>query len=131
MLFNSITFLIFLPLVFISYWLINKTNNLKLQNLHLLTVSYVFYGWWDYRFLTLILASTLVDYVVGLKIFKCTSRVARKRLLPKHARRILFFGSQSEFKYDLPNNDLMLKLKAFYRPHNDNLTKLLGRSLPW
>lgn len=53
------------------------------------------------------------------------------RLFPKYARRILFFGSQSEFKYELPNKELMLKLEAFYRPHNDSLTKLLGRSLPW
>ena len=68
MLFNSFNFLIFLPVVFIGYWLFYK--NFKLQNILLLISSYIFYGWWDYRFLSLIMLSTLVDYFVGLQIFK-------------------------------------------------------------
>ena len=67
MLFNSLDFSIFLPLVFIFYWFfINK--NLKLQNFFLLVVSYIFYSWWDWRFLTLIFISSVVDYFVGLKL---------------------------------------------------------------
>jgi len=68
MLFNSFNFLIFLPVVFIGYWLFYK--NFKLQNILLLISSYIFYGWWDYRFLSLIMLSTIVDYFVGLQLFK-------------------------------------------------------------
>ena len=67
MLFNSLEFLIFLPTVFFFYWFVFQ-KNLRVQNLLLLLSSYVFYGWWDYRFLFLIFLSTVVDYVVGLKI---------------------------------------------------------------
>lgn len=51
------------------------------QNLWLLTASYVFYGWWDYRFLALIVASTLVDYWVGLRIAAAEEQPVRKRWL--------------------------------------------------
>lgn len=81
MLFNSIEFLLFLPLVFIGYWLLAKSR-LVYQNLLLLAASYVFYGWWDYRFLALIVASTLVDYVVGLQMTKAQQeQPVRKRWL--------------------------------------------------
>ena len=64
MLFNSIDFAVFLPIVFILYWFLFKSN-LKLQNLLIVVSSYVFYGWWDWRFLSLIVFSTAVDYTVG------------------------------------------------------------------
>lgn len=67
MLFNSVDFAIFLPLVFILYWFITN-KNLKLQNLLIVVASYVFYGWWDWRFLSLIVFSTIVDYTIGLKL---------------------------------------------------------------
>ncbi|MBT2163196.1 MBOAT family O-acyltransferase [Zobellia barbeyronii] len=67
MLFNSNDYLIFLPIVYVLYWLLFK-GNLKAQNLVILVSSYVFYGWWDYRFLFLILLSTLVDFFIGLKV---------------------------------------------------------------
>ncbi len=80
MLFNSIEFLIFLPIVLILYWFVlNKT--LKIQNLIILLSSYFFYGWWDYRFLSLILLSTLVDYFVGLYLPKQDSQKKQKLLL--------------------------------------------------
>lgn len=69
MLFNSIPFLIFLPTVFILYWFVFK-HSLKYQNLLLLAASYFFYGWWDYRFLSLIALSTLVDFIIGLALNK-------------------------------------------------------------
>ena len=53
MIFNSVTFLIFFVIVFTTYWLIPK-KNFKWQNVLLLVASYVFYGWWDWRFLSLI-----------------------------------------------------------------------------
>jgi alginate O-acetyltransferase complex protein AlgI len=52
MLFNSIEFAIFLPIVFVLYWFVTN-HNLKLQNALIVASSFVFYGWWDWRFLTL------------------------------------------------------------------------------
>ena len=80
MLFNSIEFLLFLPTIFILYWFVfNK--NLKYQNSLILASSYVFYGWWDHRFLSLIFLSTIVDYVIGLNIFNQSSKKKQKLLL--------------------------------------------------
>ncbi len=79
MLFNSIEFLLFLPVVFIIYWSISK--RLILQNVFLLAASYFFYALWDYRFLSLIIISSLVDYLVGISLSKSDSKLARKGLL--------------------------------------------------
>ena len=77
MLFNSLDFAFFLPIVFLLYWFVfNK--NLKLQNLLLVCASYLFYGWWDWRFLSLILFSTIVDYFVGLGLSKQEDKKIRK-----------------------------------------------------
>ena len=67
MLFNSINFAIFLPIVFGLYWFVAQ-KDLKVQNLLLLGASYFFYASWDYRFLFLLLFSTLLTYFTGLKI---------------------------------------------------------------
>jgi D-alanyl-lipoteichoic acid acyltransferase DltB (MBOAT superfamily) len=67
MLFNSLDFAIFLPIVFLLYWFVAQ-NNLKLQNALIVAASYVFYCWWDWRFLSLIIFSTIVDYLVGQKL---------------------------------------------------------------
>ncbi|MFT4521799.1 MAG: alginate O-acetyltransferase complex protein AlgI [Bacteroidia bacterium] len=80
MLFNSIDFAIFLPIVFILHWVIPK-NNLKLQNLFILATSYFFYGWWDWRFLSLIIFSTFVDYTVGLLLHNVENHYKRRLLL--------------------------------------------------
>ncbi|MFD2562433.1 MBOAT family O-acyltransferase [Aquimarina rubra] len=80
MLFNSLDFFIFLPVVFISYWFFFY-KNLKLQNFFILGASYLFYGMWDWRFLFLILASTTVDYFVGQYIYSSDSHKQRKRWL--------------------------------------------------
>ncbi len=80
MLFNSVDFAIFLPLVFGIYWFL--TNRwLKVQNLFIVTASYVFYGWWDYRFLALIVFSTVVDYSMGILLDKTEKKSVRQRLL--------------------------------------------------
>ncbi len=68
MLFNSFEFLIFLPIVFLLYWFVLKP--LKWQNLLVVVSSYVFYGWWDWRFLVLIAFTTLCSYFSGLLIEK-------------------------------------------------------------
>jgi alginate O-acetyltransferase complex protein AlgI len=80
MLFNSIEYFIFLPTVFFLYWFVFK-RNLKLQNLLILISSYIFYGWWDWRFLFLIFLSTVVDYFVGLKIYESRNKKERKQYL--------------------------------------------------
>lgn len=80
MLFNSIDFAIFLPIVFILYWFITN-KNLKLQNFLIVVASYFFYGWWDWRFLSLIIFSTTVDYLVGLKLSTEKRKERRKLLL--------------------------------------------------
>jgi alginate O-acetyltransferase complex protein AlgI len=80
MLFNTIDFTIFLPIVFLLYWFIfNKS--LKLQNLLIVVSSYVFYGWWDWRFLSLIIFSTIVDFSIGNKLRSEKSPSRRKIFL--------------------------------------------------
>jgi len=69
MLFNSIEYLIFFPIVFVLYWFVTR-KHIKSQNILLLASSYIFYGWWDWRFLSLIIFSSFLDYFVGLFIFK-------------------------------------------------------------
>jgi alginate O-acetyltransferase complex protein AlgI len=80
MLFNSIEFLFFLPTVFCLYWFVFQ-KKLRVQNLLLLLSSYVFYGWWDWRFLSLIFLSTIVDYFVGLKIYNSRDKKTKKSYL--------------------------------------------------
>ncbi|WP_340202313.1 MBOAT family O-acyltransferase [Ascidiimonas sp. W6] len=80
MLFNSIDFAIFLPIVFLCYWFV-VGKQLKWQNLLLVAASYLFYGWWDWRFLSLILFSTLVDYSVGIALKNQENQQKRTALL--------------------------------------------------
>ena len=80
MLFNSLDFAIFLPIVFILYWFVAQ-KNLKLQNVLLVISSYVFYGWWDWRFLLLIILSTVVDYLIGQRLETEEKQSKRKALL--------------------------------------------------
>ncbi len=80
MLFNSIEFAIFLPIVFVLYWFVTR-KNIKAQNILLLSASYVFYGWWDWRFLSLIIFSSIIDYLVGLNLAKTEDKRKRKLLL--------------------------------------------------
>ena len=78
MLFNSFSFGLFLPIVLCLYWLIGY-KKVKYQNILLLIASYFFYGLWDWRFLLLILASSLIDYFAGIEISK-SHKVSRKKL---------------------------------------------------
>ena len=76
MLFNSVEYILFLPLVFVVYWILLK-HRVNSQNILLLIASYIFYGWWDYRFLSLIAASTCIDYFTGIRIYNSRSRFER------------------------------------------------------
>ena len=66
MLFNSFEFLIFLPIVFLLYWFVFKGR--QAQNVFIVAASYVFYGWWAWRFLVLIFITTLLSYLSGILI---------------------------------------------------------------
>ncbi len=79
MLFNSVEYIIFLPSVFLLYWMINA--DVKKQNVLLLVSSYIFYGWWDWRFLSLIIFSSFVDYFIGLKLYSSQDMKVRNNWL--------------------------------------------------
>jgi D-alanyl-lipoteichoic acid acyltransferase DltB (MBOAT superfamily) len=73
MLFNSFEFLVFLPIVFLLYWCVFN-RNLRVQNGLLLLASYVFYGWWSWKFLCLLAASTLLDFLYGRGVASLNKR---------------------------------------------------------
>ena len=79
MLFNSLDFAFFLPLVFAIYWILDRFK-LKMQNAFLLLASYVFYGWWDWRFLSLIIVSSFIDFYIGINLAK-TDHYNKRRFL--------------------------------------------------
>ncbi len=74
MLFNSFDFAIFFPIVFFLYWFLFK-KNIQLRNIFLIAASYTFYGWWDWRFLSLIIISSFIDFYVGRKLDAEEARV--------------------------------------------------------
>jgi len=74
MIFNTVTFIVFLAIVFALYWGLRRRG----QNALLLVASYVFYGWWDWRFLSLIFASSLIDFWLGQRIAGTSAPRRRK-----------------------------------------------------
>lgn len=96
MLFNSIEYALFLPIVFLLYWFVT-VKKYQWQNLLLLISSYVFYGWWDWRFLSLIIISSLTDYIVGILLEKEDRDKRRKLLLAISV--LINLGILSYFKY--------------------------------
>ena len=65
MLFHTLEFALFLAAVWPAYLLLRRID---LQNALLVAASYLFYGWWEWRYLPLLLASTGVDYLIGMKL---------------------------------------------------------------
>lgn len=117
MLFNSIEFLLFLPLTFALYWFVFKP--LKWQNLFVVTASYVFYGWWDWRFLLLIALTTFCSYMSGILIQKYEGKRRRQKAISA-ANILLNLGILCVFKY--------------FNFFGDNLTalfQLFGIQLDW
>ena len=96
MLFNSLEFLLFLPAVFILYWFV-LGKSLRLQNILLVFASYLFYGWWDFRFLALIFLSTVIDYSIGRKLE--TEDVLSRRKILLWISLIVNLGLLGLFKY--------------------------------
>ncbi|MCL4113941.1 UNVERIFIED_CONTAM: hypothetical protein GTU68_065677, partial [Idotea baltica] len=95
-LFNSIEFAFFLLAVFLIYWFLTK-GKLKVQNTLLLAASFLFYGWWDYRFLSLIIFSSTLDYSIGLALGRKKTPSTRKLLL--WASLLVNLGFLGVFKY--------------------------------
>lgn len=96
MIFNSIDFIIFLPIVFLLYWFVTQ-KNLWGQNVLILVASYLFYGWWDWKFLFLIAFSTLLDFSIGIALGKEQKIRMRKILLATSV--IVNLGLLGFFKY--------------------------------
>lgn len=94
MLFNSIDFAVFLPLVFTIYWLL---KNRKAQNVLIVIASYFFYGCWDWRFLTLIAFSTITDFLIGIFLERQHNSSKRKILLALSI--VVNIGMLAFFKY--------------------------------
>ncbi|MBK8550716.1 MAG: MBOAT family protein [Ignavibacteria bacterium] len=80
MLFNSIEFAIFLPIVFTLYWFV-ANKNYRWQNFLIVISSFVFYGWWDWRFLFLMIFSAGIDFLAGLKIEQTGNQKKKKAFL--------------------------------------------------
>ena len=96
MIFNSLEFALFLPIVFFLYWFV-VPKSYKQQNVLIVSASCLFYGWWDWRFLGLILISVLIDFSIGLMLFKEKEKWKRKVLL--WASIIVNLGLLGFFKY--------------------------------
>lgn len=117
MLFNSIEFLVFLPLVFCLYWMVFKP--LQWQNLFVIVASYIFYGWWDWRFLLLIAFTSFCSYLSGILLEKNEG----KRRLQKWISAI-----------NITLNLLILGLFKYFNFFSENLAVLfrkLGYELDW
>ena len=95
MLFNSIEFGVFLPFIFIIYWFVTK--KIQHQNILILISSYLFYGWWDWRFLGLIFFSTVIDFLIGKSLEKEKGILTRKSLLWSSV--LINIGFLGFFKY--------------------------------
>jgi alginate O-acetyltransferase complex protein AlgI len=94
--FNSISYFIFLPIVFFVYWLV-LVKHRQVRNVFILSVSYFFYASWDWRFLSLIAGSTILDFFIAKKLSKSTLEIKRKLLL--FSSLILNLGVLGVFKY--------------------------------
>lgn len=96
MLFNSFEFLVFLPVVFILYWFVFKGR--KPQNLLIVLTSYIFYGWWDWRFLILIAFTSLCSFFSGKLIGK-NGQNPKKQHFISAANIIINLSVLGVFKY--------------------------------
>ena len=103
MLFNSFEYLIFLPIVFLLYWFVfdyalSKCKyQLLWQNLFIVVASYIFYGWWDWRFLILIAITTILSFLSGICIEKAPAQRAKKAVMI--ANIIVNLGILGVYKY--------------------------------
>ena len=103
MLFNSFEFAIFLPIVFLLYWFVfdyalsKCKHQLLLQNLFIVIASYIFYGWWDWRFLILIAITTILSFLSGIGIEKAPTKRGKKAVMI--ANIVVNLGILGVYKY--------------------------------
>jgi D-alanyl-lipoteichoic acid acyltransferase DltB (MBOAT superfamily) len=95
MLFNSLSFAAFLAIVFVGYWAIGSQR--RAQNILLLVASYIFYGWWDWRYLFLIAGCSAVNFVAGRIIYDSNSKLIRRSSLVVSC--LVCVGALCYFKY--------------------------------
>jgi alginate O-acetyltransferase complex protein AlgI len=113
MLFNSIGFAVFLPLVFVLYWYGLK-KNLSLQNAFLLLVSYLIYSFWDWRFLFLLVFSTFLDYISAIKIESAQKENQAKRwLIISIGINLVFLGFFKYFNFFINEFADLLRILGF------------------
>ena len=117
MLFNSFEFLVFLPIVFLLYWFVFRGR--QWQNLLVVVASYVFYGWWDWRFLLLIALTSLCSYGSGLLLEHYKGQ-RRKQKAVSAANIVLNLGILGVFKY-----------YNFFIENLDALFGMMGYHLDW
>lgn len=117
MLFNSFEFLVFLPIVFLLYWFVFCGR--QWQNLLVVVASYIFYGWWDWRFLLLIALTSLCSYGSGLLLEHYEGQ-RRKQQLVSASNIVLNLGILGVFKY-----------YNFFVENLDALFGALGWQLDW
>ena len=117
MLFNSFEFLVFLPIVFMLYWFVFRGR--RWQNLLVVTASYVFYGWWDWRFLLLIALTSLCVYGSGLLLEHYEGRRRRQQIVCA-VNIVLNLGILGVFKY-----------YNFFVENLDALFGMMGHHLDW
>jgi len=118
MLFNSIEYLIFFPIVFFIYWfIVNKS--ISIRNAFLLIVSYIFYGWWDWRFLSCIIISSILDYSLGIAIANSTFKKKKLLLL---ISLIFNLGILGVFKYYNFFIDSFFKFTSIFGFNANSLT---------
>lgn len=110
MLFTSLTFVIFLFILFFLYWFILK-NRTGFQNVLLLAASYVFYGWWDVRFLLILVFISGVNYLIGLRLETIEKKNIRKILY--YTGLIINTGTLLTFKYFNFFSDGFIKISRF------------------
>lgn len=96
MLFNSIEFILFLPVVFFLYWFLSHKRNM--QNFLVVIASYLFYGWWDWRFLILIVITSFCSFISGVLLHVYENNVSRRRVVSA-TNIILNLGILGLFKY--------------------------------
>lgn len=103
MLFNSFEFAIFLPIVFLLYWFVfdyalsKCKHQLLLQNLFIVVASYIFYGWWDWRFLILIAITTVLSFLSGIGIEKAPTQRGKKAIMIANV--VVNLGILGVYKY--------------------------------
>lgn len=97
MVFNSVPFLIFFTVFFFLFWAVNKAASVKWRNILLIASSYFFYGWWDWRFLALIIISSASDYFIGIALGRTDKKSVRKYLV--FASILVNLGILGFFKY--------------------------------